>query len=161
MCVYAITGNEGEREGENKTTEVLYEQPLVYSTAGPTTDSKGAIAGLNGHSRSQNGAISSRDEYTQMDLHLGGRGDVQSPQYYEVPGVSISRAAAGSVVYYEVEPTRTEESREPQEYALPVASSRATTSSQPYEVPIQSLSNSFSVQVLKLCEVVFADVILE
>ena len=137
-----------ERVSEDKVSEVLYEQPQeVYSNIGPSVDSNGTFAGLNGHARGQNGVVSSHGEYAQVDLSLRGRAEVHSPQYCEVPGVSIHHGIGGSAVYYEVKPNQFKESREPQDYALPVASGRSTLESQPYEVPVQCQSNHTSLQV--------------
>ena len=72
----------------------------------------------------------------------GGSGQTL-PQYSEVaiPGVERQyQELESSVAYYELVPSaRTEEVREPQDYALPVALGQSTAQSHPYEVPVTLL----------------------
>ncbi len=69
-----------------------------------------------------------------------GYGANAGPQYSRVADLGQGhRELDSSVVYYELMPTRTEEVREPQDYALPVAT-LSPLQSQPYEVPISSLA---------------------
>ena len=177
--IYAIifTGQR-ELEDEAKNTEAVYAQPIDCIIAGSIADSNGAIAGLNGYNFSQNGVISvpgvharscsgvmiSSGEHNQMNFSLAVSEGDQTPQCYEVPGVSQGRSLEVSAMYSEVDPTWINESQEPQDYVMPVASNRSSArsslsprmssqsvSSQPYEVPLHPLSNHLSVQV-RMCE---------
>lgn len=75
-------------------------------------------------------------------LPLSGNAAAHLPNFHisQHEHLDASQQFSSSLVYYEVGPTLTDEIREPQDYALPVASStHSLVESQPYEVPVASL----------------------
>lgn len=87
---------------------------------------KGAV--LNGHSHMDNSVSSNGTSETGFKV-----------SQFEMS--AASRQFDSSVVYYEVGPTSTtDETRVPQDYALPIES-------RPYEVPVNSLHPNHSTEV--------------
>lgn len=87
--------------------------------------------------------------HTHMDNSVSSNGTSVTGftvSQYEMS--AASRQFSSSLVYYEVGPTCTmDETKEPQDYALPVASKHPTIDSQPYEVPVDSLHHNQSTEV--------------
>ena len=74
-----------------------------------------------------------------------------NPQYQLVEN-DREQQFTSSVVCYELEPTQTNERREPEDYALPVPSGISTAEFQPYEVPVTAhILSKVCITIRHLC----------